>query len=220
MPGDPPGETPDSSSLPEVDRHVLPAGLPLVVPRDTQQVIGEALPRLRHQLVAILQRRMAAQVIQRDQEGLLHLGGAFLHALQTRPVHHPQNGIEDKVGPVGNKIQPPQQADVILGNGQLFPGLPQGAGLRALHPLYLSSGEAHLPRLAMEFGGPHLVEDLPPLFTLHQRDQHGVAPGGIHQAGGAHLQQLVQLFQLHQATPRLAASRLNTSSRLITAPTK
>ena len=163
---------------------------------------------------------MAAQVIQRDQKGLLHLGGAFLHALQTLPVHHPQDGVEDKVGPVGDEVQPSQQADVSLRDGQLFPSLPQGAGLGALCPLHLSSGEAHLPRLAVKFGGSHLVEDLPALFTLHQGNQHGVAPGGIHQAGGAHLQQLVQLLQFHQATPRLAASRLNTSSRLITAPTK
>ena len=215
MPGDPPGETPDGLSLPGVDRHILSAGLPLVVPGDTQQVIGEALPCLRHQLVAILQRRMAAQVVQRNQEGLLHLGGAFLHALQTLLVHHPQNGVEDKVGPVGDEVQPSQQ-----GNGQLLPGLPQGAGLGALCPLHLSSGEAHLPRLTVELGGPHLVENLPALFALHQGDQHGVAPGGIHQARGAHRQQLVQLLQFHQATPRLAASRLNTSSRLITAPTK
>src|SRR5699024_4333294 len=73
MPGDPAGESPDGVSLPGIDGDVLPARLPGVVPGDPDELIGKALPRLRNQLVLILQGLRLQQMGQGDGKNLLHL---------------------------------------------------------------------------------------------------------------------------------------------------
>ena len=158
---------------------------------------------------------------QGDKEDLLHLGGAGGHPVQGGAVHHPQHGLHEEVGPVGDKVQPSQQPDPLGRNGQLLPGLTQGAVLGALPLLHKPAGEADLPGLAAQGPGPDLIEQaqLPVLF--HQGDQHRVGPLGIHQAGGAVLQQGLQPLQLHTAhPPRLADSMDRKSTVLIMAPVR
>ena len=142
-----------------------------------------------------------------DPEGLPHLGGVGGHAVHRLPVHPGQNGVHDKVGPVGDKVQPPQDLNAFWGNPQLLPGLPQGALLRGLGALHLPAGETHLPRLAAEAPRPHLIEKGGPLLPLHQGDQDGIFSGGVHQAGGPGPEVLFQSCPIHRYSTTLIISR-------------
>ena len=62
MPGDASRQPPNGPALPGIDGDVFPAGLPLVVPRNADHVIGEIFRRRWHKLVGILQRRVLLQV--------------------------------------------------------------------------------------------------------------------------------------------------------------
>src|SRR5699024_1190813 len=65
---------------------------------------------------------------------------------------------------------------------QLLLRLPQGAELRRLSGLHPAAGEAHLSRLAVQGGGPDLVEQMEPLRPLHQGAQDRIAVPGAQKA--------------------------------------
>ena len=207
MPGDPPGQPPDDMALPGIDRHILAADLPSVVPGDPDQIIGEILIRSGDQVIAVLQGRLVSQVIQGDLEHLRHLIRVEAQVTQRVPLHQSEHGMEDKIGPVSNKVQPPQQADFLLWDPKLLPGLPQGALLRRLRALQPPSGEAYLPRLAAQASRPHLIQEGQAALPLHQRDQHAVLARGVHQTRRPLQQAPLQLLQLHDHTIRLTSSR-------------
>ena len=181
MPGDASRQPPNGPALPGIDGDVFPAGLPLVVPRNADHVIGEIFRRRWHKLVGILQRRVLLQVGEGHEKRLLHLGGAGRQPGDAPVLHPAQNGVHDEIGPVGDKIQPPQHLHCRRGNRKLLLQLPQGALLRAFALLQPPAGKAHLSRLAAQGLGPDLVEQRRSFWPLGQRHQDGVPPGGVHQ---------------------------------------
>ena len=93
------------------------------------------------------------------------------------------------------KIRLPEHPDLLLGDAQLLPGLPQGADLRRFTGLLHAAGEAHLSRLAAEGGGPDLEEKMQPVGLLHKRAQNRVAVAGFQHLGDIAVKPALQIVQ-------------------------
>ena len=88
---------------------------------------------------------------------LLILGELFTLMLQCRRGHLSQHRVHQGLGAQVQEVRPAQQPDILRGDAQLLPGLPQGALPGRLPGLHPSAGEAHLPAVVVQLRRAHLV---------------------------------------------------------------
>ena len=173
------------------------AAPPAVALGEADAVIGEVVLHAGNQLVGVYRRRVSPQPVHRHPEGLLHLGGAgpqLFHPLRRQDAQHRVHG---KAPLVGEEVQLCHHLHRRLWDGQLLPGLPQGAGRRILPRLHPPAGEAHLPGLAAQRIRPHLVQQTQALRPLGQGHQHRVLPVYILQFGGVARPAGPEIVQCH-----------------------
>ena len=158
-----------------IDGHIHKSRPPGIVFGKAHPLIGELIVHLGRDRVAIDLLRVVHQVVQRDKENILHLCRAGRKPVHPLGADGAQKGVHHPVADILDDIQGGQNLNLLRGNPDLLPGLPEGGFHRTLSPLPPAPGEADLPGLVAHQGlRPGLEEEAEFSLPLGQGDQNGI----------------------------------------------